>query len=238
MTTTNQELEIQEDSLNNTPIDDSINQPAPKAPEITTEDLLKNPVVKQLIEKAREQEKNKLYKSISDRDEIIRNQQVELEKLQGLVKAKEDESLTEAEKFQKEISTLKDSLKTLGDSIETEREAAKREKHEAQIAAYKERKIREVRESGEDLIVALVNGNSEDEVDASIEEAKEEFKKIFNKAEERIKKDIKPSVTNTPRVTNPPNAETDTLPSDIRNMDTATFAKNRDRLLKMAKVNQ
>jgi hypothetical protein len=244
MTINIQDQENQEAIANNEGnFPDEVNTPTPVAqpsaqPKIVLTEVLKNPEVKAIIEKVREQEKNKLYKTIESKDAEILRLKGEVDKLQKLVDDKESENLTEAEKMQKQVVLLEKQLSDLSSSIETEREAVQREKKLAQLAAYKERRIREVRDSGADLVLAMVHGDSEEEIETSVEEAINEYAKIVEKANERSKKE-KPPVNNTPRVTNPPSAEADTFSADsIKNLSPGEFAKVREKLFKMNRTGQ
>jgi DNA repair exonuclease SbcCD ATPase subunit len=208
---------------------------------VTPDDLLKDPAVQALIEAARTQEKNKLYKVLGDKEQELKQVHSEITGLQDKLREKETSTLTETQLLQNQLSELIKEHTALKDSITAEREAAAREKREAELMAYKEKRIRETRDAGEDLILAIVkDGPSEEDIEASIEAAKEEYQKVLTKAETLLKgsKEDKPSA-HTPRVTNPPAAQAGGLTKEgIKNMSYNEFAKNRDKLFELARLGQ
>lgn len=193
-------------------------------------ETFKDPQFVDIIEAVRAQEKAKLYKTIQDKEAEIRKLKDEMVKLENTLKEIEEASLTEEERLKKEVNQLSEELKRLSDSIEAEREAAAKEKREAQLQAYKERRIREIREEGGNLIVKLVKGNSEEEIEGSIKEAQQEYLRIL----EENKPAISETIYNTPRITNPPLTPGVELTADmIRNMSAEEYAKNRDKIKRL-----
>lgn len=197
--------------------------------------LLKNPAVIALLEKVREQEKNKLYKVIGQKDETVSKLKEEVVKLSGQLNEKDQTHAQEVAQMQERLTKLDEAFTALNGSIEAEREAAKKEKRDAELSAYKERRLREVSESGDNLVTALVGGQTEEEIEASIEKAKAEFEKIASLVSSN---QPTPPVVNTPRVTNPPSMGDSVDFSSIRNMTPAEYAKHREKILNAARSGQ
>lgn len=201
---------------------------------LTLEELIRIPTVKSLIEKARSEEKDKLYKTLETKDKDITELREKLKGLQSQLEAKENENLSEVEILQKEIRKLETDLAKLNSDIETEREAARAEKKKAELTAYKERRLREVKEAEQDLVISLVGGNSEEEIEASIQHAILEYQTIEERILDKSKKE-KPS--STPRVTNPPGigGGLGIDPTKVKNMSLDEYKKYREKLLEAAR---
>jgi len=200
-------------------------------PVASTEDLLKLPDVRSLVENARSQEKAKLYKSLESKEGEIRQLKEEIDSMKAQLTAKENDSLSEMTVLQNEIKATKDKFEALIVSIESEREAEREKRRKAELDAYKERRLREV---GDELVLALVGGNSEEAIDASIEMATQEYQNITARALEKAKASSPspaPKVTNTPKVTNPQGVSGTPLSGkDVRSMSNEDYAKHRDRI--------
>lgn len=202
--------------------------------EFTQEELIKLPMVRGLIEKARSEEKDKLYKTIETRDKDITELREKLKGFQGQLEDKENENLSEVDILQKEIRKLETDLAKLNSDIETEREAARAEKRRAELTAYRERRLREVKDGEQDLVVSLVGGNSEEEIETSIQHAILEYQTIEERILDKSKKE-KPS--STPRVTNPAGISSGLGidPMKVKNMSLDDYKKYRDKLLEAAR---
>ena len=226
---------------NQDPIIDVPNEPKKIVSEPTVEELRKMPVVLKLIQDARTEEKTKLYKTLEAKDVEIKKLGEEVERLKGLLMEKENENLSEVELLQKQINELNKNYEMLQVNLEAEREAAEKEKRLAKLEAYKERRLRE---EGDELIIALVGGNSEEEIDESIEKAKKEYQAIVEKTRSQLEIETKNSedvkkrqkITNTPKVTNPPASSIDGLSrEEIRRMSPDEWKKVREKALRAAK---
>ncbi len=200
----------------------------------TKEELLKDPNIQKIIEKVRSEEKAKLYNSLENKDDKIKELKGEVDKLSEEISATEESNKTEVEKLKEELTDLKQDYTNLKEEYETDKEQSEREKKQAKLEAYKEKKIREVREQGEDLVTSLVGGDSEEDIDTSIEMAKKEYQEIRQKTlkETGEKEGKKSNVSNTPKVTNPQGSgdDLDISANDIKNMSMAEYRKNRDKI--------
>ena len=151
----------------------------------------------QLIAKAREEEKNKLYPTIEKlkaenatyiqthnedliaigtKDKEIERLNSEIKTLQSQIDGKESEAL---KSLKKELKAAQDELQTLKDSapnIDELRENIRNEiKAEYDLKFYREKKIQEA--NGK-IIPELVSGNTEEEINASVEKSMARYNEI------------------------------------------------------------
>ena len=151
----------------------------------------------QLIAKAREEEKNKLYPTIeklkaenstymqshnddliaiATKDKEIERLNSEIKTLQSQIDGKESEAL---KSLKKELKAAQDELQTLKDSapnIDELRENIRNEiKAEYDLKFYREKKIQEA--NGK-IIPELVSGNTEEEINASVEKSMARYNEI------------------------------------------------------------
>lgn len=169
----------------------------PPQPQLNFEDL---------IAKAREDEKKKLYPKITALEETnaklveknnallikVANLEEEVSQLKNQGHKTESDIVKQLKADKKELST---KLKALEDSVVDEatlRESIRKElEGEYEVKLYKSNKIGELKD---EIIPELVTGNTKEEIDASLEIAKTKFKEI----QERILGSVKiPSATPT-----------------------------------------
>lgn len=188
--------------------------------------LLKSEVVQGLLENARQQEKNKLYKTIEDKDNTIKQLNETISDLQNQLKIKEETTMEGEKVLLEQIQALKESHEQLLKDIEKEREQARL----AEVKAYRTQKIAEA--NGE-LIEALVKGNTKEEIDASIEVAKAEYQKIVAPLKEKVEELVKPNKANAPKPSNPSTPPSMEFTAEqIKAMSPSEYAKYRENLLK------
>jgi chromosome segregation ATPase len=212
--------------------------PKPQTPPVSDTDLIKNPAVRSLVEAARKQEKDKLYKTMDAKDEQIKTLAGRIEELEKQLSEKESVNMDEVKELKETINLMQQQQADLLKALSDQKEEAEREKAEqaearrkAELKAYREAKLRE---AGDELVVELVKGDTEEEIDQSIESAKQKYLEIVAKVEGARKPESR--ANNTPRVTNPSSNPTQAMTVDqIRNMSREDFAKNREAILKAAK---
>ena len=152
----------------------------------------------QLIAKAREEEKNKLYPTIerlknenamyvqshnddliaiATKDKEIERLNSEIQALQSQLDGKESEALKslkkELKEAQGEVQTLKDSAPNIDELKESIRAEIK---SEYDLKFYREKKIQE---AGGKIIPELVSGNTEEEINASVEKSMARYNEII-----------------------------------------------------------
>lgn len=213
----------------------------PETPPVSDADLIKNPAVRALVESARKQEKDKLYKTIDSKDEQLKTLNLRIEDLEKQLSDKESVAMDEVKELKETITLMQQQQADLLKALADEKELAAKEKAEAEIQrraaelkAYKEAKLRE---AGDELILELVKGDTEEEIDQSIEIAKQKYSDIVAKvAETRKEPDKRERLHNTPKITNPPGGSAQPITIEqIRKMSREDYAKNREAILEAAK---
>ena len=139
--------------------------------EIPLVELLKRADVKDFLKRVRQQEKNKLYEQIKKKDDTIKDLNEEVTVLKRTIEAYKAGNDTTIADLKVEIEALKNKV-----------EVAEKAKAEQALELYRNRAIQSVRDSGADLIDDLVSGNSEAEIDSSIEIAKAKYDEVVAKA--------------------------------------------------------
>lgn len=220
------------------PVDNPIVPSQAPTPSI---DITKNPAVIAMVEAARKQEKDKLYKSIEAKDGQIKALAEEKDILENQLKDKESANMEDSKQLQELIQGLQQQqadllaqLERQKEEAELERQLAVKEKAEAELKAYKAEAIHL---AGDDLIIELVGGNSKEEIDASIEKAKAKFAEIEAKVAEKNKEVRKQEkITNTTRVTAPPSSSVQPLTMEqIKSMSRDEYEKNRPAIMEAAR---
>lgn len=220
----------------------AVENPPTPIPPTPDADLIKNPAVRSLVEAARKQEKDKLYKTIDAKDEQLKTLTIRIEDLEKQLKDKESVDMEEIKDLKEQITLMQQQQADLLKAMADQKELADKEKAEAteaarkaELKAYREAKLRE---TGDELILDLVKGDTEEEIDNSIELAKQKYSDIVAKVEGARKgPDKQERLNNTPRVTNPPgnSAQPMTLEA-VRKMSNEDYAKNRSAILEAAKT--
>ena len=219
------------------------------------------------VEAARRDEKSKLYEElnglrrsketlsndlkakeaeIADAVKNLKESQTALADLQqkhdALVAAQKDDGSVDTEKLIKEITQrIRDehdanqgkTNKELRDEIAKLRE----DKRASDLATYRNQKVQE---AGNEIIAELVRGSSEEEIDQSVEAAKEAYRKYIVPA----KGDDKTQQTNGNKEPPPPPSNSsgggkpssdDSLQSFRRSTNREAYAKDRSKILEQVR---
>jgi DNA repair exonuclease SbcCD ATPase subunit len=191
--------------------------------------LLKLPVVQGILEDARQQEKNKLYKTIDDKDNTIKQLNQTISDLKSDLKTKEDSTMENEKELLAQLQAMKEAQDKLIKDMETEKENARK----AELESYKATKIAGA--NGE-IVAGLVRGNTKEEIDASIELAKQEYQNIVAPLKSQLEEAGKPNVANAPKPSNPNTPPVmEVTAEDLRAMSPAEYAKHREKLLAQAR---
>lgn len=129
--------------------------------------------------------------------------------------------------------TVEEQLKALQAKQEQDRKDLEERLRLSNLQAFKEKALRE---AGDELILDLVGGNTEEEVTASIERAKTAYKNVYEKGVEAAKA-VTPAAPagGVPAATKPESAPTTEVSLDaVPDMSMDDYAKNRSALLKKA----
>lgn len=192
--------------------------------------LLKSEVIQNLLETARKQEKDKLYKTVEGKENTIKQLNDTITDLQNQLKTKEELSMESEKALLEQIQAMKEAQDKLIKDMEKEREQARL----AEVQAYRTQKIAEA--NGE-LVEALVKGNTKEEIDASIEVAKAEYQKIVAPLKQKVEELEKPSKSSAPKPSSPstpPLMEFNL--EQIKAMSPSEYAKYRENLLASIRV--
>lgn len=237
---------VVEPSVNHTHVE-PVTPPAVEPKAVTADDilaflqtadeslLLKVPNVTKLVQNARQQEKEKLYKTIENKEGLVKELEGKLEIMKLDLESKSSSTLTEQEKLMQQIELLTGTVTKLQADIETERVNASKEKAQAQFEAYKERRLREVHDAGTPYLADLLGGSTEEEFEVALDKAIQRYAELQEEFETKVK--ATPRIPSTTKVTNPAGSQVKALNmSDIRNMSTEEWAKIRELALKEAKA--
>lgn len=149
--------------------------------------------VDELLRKARQEEKDKLYPEIKGLKEKLEQSTTENNKLKGEFEEKikdlenkltninkENEDLKKKSKKDKDqqIISLEETIEELKNKLTDVEESNSAQVQKMQLEILKKELILE---AGDEIVPGLVTGNSEEEIKASIETAKQEYKKIKEK---------------------------------------------------------
>jgi hypothetical protein len=210
--------------------------------------------VAEAIQKARAQEKAKLYPQVEKLQEelaLLRKEREERQALEAERAAKRQarEAEREAErkaKLEEEMS-FKKLLKTKeqewqekfeAERLERERAIAllDRERQFQELMQYRQQRLEQERENIVPELIDLISGNTQDEIERSIADLKERSSKIFESVAQ-VAQQSRKEMTGT-RITVPANGPLDNdsdpltfTPDNISNMSMADYAKNRSKLL-------
>lgn len=220
-------------------------QAAPAAKTFTQED----------IERIRKEEKDKLYKSIEDMKAQVSNLTKEREEREAALKKQQEQAEAEAKKKAEEEMSAKELLEQQRQEyearfaqIEADRQRSEalleREREFSQIQEYRTQRLAAEAENIMPELRDYVTGLTQEEIDASIALAIEKTNAVvtnLRQAQQQQRQQAKGA-----SITSPPTGPIEDTQQgyetmsadDIRGMDMATYAKNRDRLMKAASNNR
>jgi hypothetical protein len=210
--------------------------------------------VAEAIQKARAQEKAKLYPQVEKLQEELSLLRKEREERQALEaeraekrklreaereaerKAKEEEEMS----FKKLLKTKEDEWASKLEQERLEREKAfailDREREYNELQQYRSARLEQERDNIIPELIDLISGNNKDEIEASIAGLKERSSKIFDSVAQAGQQSRKEMVG--ARITSPASGPLDNdsdprtySPNDISNMSMEDYAKNRAKLI-------
>ena len=210
------------------------------------------------IEKARREEKEKLYprlEKMSEQLEVFAKEREEQQRLAAEQAAREEEERKRREEEEMDVRTLlqtkeeewENSLKNVQSEWEQRYQALEEERNAQaallemerkfqELEAYKSRRIQEEQDNLMPELLDLITGDSEEAIDASISTVAAKSSAIVGTIQQHMPQQrvVRPvpatgSAPNGP-LENSTEQQTYTM-DDIKSMDMATFAQNRERLL-------
>ena len=210
--------------------------------------------VKEAIQKARAQEKAKLYPQVEKLQEelsLLRKEREERQALEADRAAKRSsrEAEREAERKAKaeDEMSFKELLKNKEDEWASKLEAEKLERERAfnlldkertfqELNTFRQQRLEQERDNIIPELIDLISGNTRDEIEQSIAGLKERSAKIFDSVAQVAQQSRKEMVGT--RITVPASGPLDNdsdsrtySTTDINNMSMADYAKNRSKLL-------
>ncbi len=199
--------------------------------------------VKELVEKARKEEKEKLYSEVDKKKQELKGAQGQLKGMESQIESMENNQTEGYKALEGKVDQLTTALAVQRQETAFKEKEASDTKEKAKLDAFMSARISEI--GKENLIVELVGGNNEEEINQSILIAEARMKTIKEAAEKEAA--AKLSNTPTPPITNPgatgpsgsPGAPPPTggLPVElsaetISKMSTEDYAKHRDQIKK------
>lgn len=207
------------------------------------------------IERIRKEEKDKLYKSIEDMKSQVSNLTKEREEREAALKKQQEDAEAAARAKAEEEMSAKQLLQQKEQEweqrfqqIEEDRQRSdallEREREFSQLQEYRTQRLAAESENIMPELLDYVTGLSKEEIDASIALAIEKTNAVvgnFQQAAQQQRQQAKGA-----SITSPPTGPIEDTQQgyetmsadDIRGMDMATYAKNRDRLMKAASNNR
>jgi len=240
--------------LENTP--EVVESTVPSPAELFAEEALlpNTDKVAEAIQKARAQEKDKLYPQLNKLQEEISLLRREREERQALdaqraEKRKQREAEREAEKkakaeeemsFKKLLKTKEEEWASKLESERVERERAfallEREREFQELQQYRQQRLEQERDNIIPELIDLISGNTRDEIEQSIAGLKERSAKIFDSVAQ-VAQQSRKEMTGS-RITMPASGPLDNdsdsrmySPDDISKMSLQDYAKNRSKLI-------
>ena len=185
-----------------------------KKDEFNLQEFLEIPEVKDFIQKVRKQEKDKLYTEIQKKDTKIKELEGEILLLNNRLKSSTETSINEQEELRTEVQRLSETVAEL-----------KKDIRRKELDLFKERALKE---AGDELILDLVSGETEEEILSSIEVAKQRYQEIVEKATSK-----KPKVE-VPKPTNPqqPKSIKQLTAQEIAKMSPKEWSEHREMVKK------
>mgnify|MGYP003153199784 CR=1 FL=1 len=192
----------------------------------------------EMLKKARQQEKDKLYKYLDEankqseqlKEEHERVQQEYL-KTQERLKTLQDDKMSDLEKVNKQIEAIITENESLRQKIDSVSKEADERITRSQVNAYKQDRIKQEGLLFSDMVV----GNTKDEIDASIQAIKERELAIRQKMEDQVRLELKDSL---PKAISPNTVEPSIAPASdryrISKLKGSDYANIRQKLLSQA----
>ena len=195
------------------------------------ETLMQLAPIQDLVQSARKQEKDKLYKSLEQKEKEAKDFKEKLEAASDALQKYESDSLSFEEKMELKLKEVQDAHDLLVKQLTADKEQAEKEANAKALEAYKAEKLRV---AGDELILELVGGNTKEEIDASIETAKAKYQEIASKFASQKKAEQVKDVKETFTASAPSSQGVKTLTQeDVNRMSPEEYAKNRPLILEM-----
>lgn len=183
---------------------------------VTPEKTFSKKEIDEMLKKARQQEKEKLYKSLEDAKSTSDSLKQEHEKVQkDYLKAQErlktlqDDKMSDIEKVNKQIEAIIAENESLRAKIDFVSKEAETKIAQSQLSAYRQDRVKQ-----ENLLFSdMVQGSNKEEIDASIKALKEREEAIKKQVEDQVRMELK---QNLPKAVSPSTSEPSIAPISSR----------------------
>lgn len=188
--------------------------------------VMKIPAIQSLIEEARKQEKDKLYKALEEKDTKNKDLANTIENLQKQINDSEGTKMADEKDLLLAIQTLQEQQAKLLAENEAEKERTR-------LAKLESFKATQIASAKGEIIESLVNGSTEEAILASVEVAKQEYLKIVSPFKQQLEEATKPNPINapTPHSPNIPTQQLEYTGEQIKSMSPTEYAQYRERIL-------
>ena len=225
-----------EESQANTQQPDAQEASSDATPKASEETFSKEQVA-EMLNKARQDEKSKLYKTIEknkaeanklveDRDKVLGELNEAKDRLQLL----QDANMSDIEKVNKQLELLAEQNKLLQAQVESVSKQAEERVRNSELSAYKQKQI----ESANLMFPEMVSGSTREEIDESIKMLKERESSVRQSLEEKLRAE---QAVNVPRPMSPEGSTSTVSVKDryqLSKLDRGEYAKVRQKLMSQA----
>jgi hypothetical protein len=162
-------------------------------PKVTVPEVISKDEHRKLLEQVRTEEKNKLYPELNklkgereEKEKELLKIKAEADELRNKLLEKDNSTLSEQEKTERRLSALEEKLKIKDSELEAVKAESRRQTSDLELRLYREKKVRE---AGIEL-AELVTGNTPEEIDASVEKARQREADILGKAKGKLRDEV------------------------------------------------
>jgi uncharacterized phage infection (PIP) family protein YhgE len=195
------------------------------------------------IEKARKQEKDKLYqkmKELEDKnkqfEDFLNKEKQKAEEYASQLQRQKEQQMSEEEKIKQTVDKLVQQNDYLSKQLEEVAKNAQERLRESELRAYKAQALAR----NNVLIPELVSGNSVDEIDNAIKLAKEKEQLLLKQAEERVRAEVVSTLPKPSQSATIPDSPSNMIDPrkkyEIANLSPSDFAKYKADALQRART--
>ncbi len=210
---------------------------APKSDLNSTEGGLSKKQVEEMLTKARQDEKQKLYKSLekvkqesakieAERDKVFED----LNSAKAQLKTLEDSNMSDIEKVTQQVKLLMEQNDQLKAQMDQVSKLAEVKVRESELKTYKQKRVEE---SGL-MFPEMVVGDTQEDIDTSISTLKEREASVRSQLEDKLRAEL---AVNVPRPMSPNNNSETVAASDrysIAKMSRSDYKAMRSKLMTQA----
>jgi len=156
------------------------------AAQVKSNDAKPEESITSMMEKVRQEEKKKLYSQIEREKQSNHDLRTRTAALEQELQEQKLAKLPPDEAYKERLAQLEAQNRRLTDEANTARIQAEQRARAAQVLAYRERAIRGARDNGRGIVLEMVVGSSEEEIDRAIELSAAEYRRIEDRIREQL----------------------------------------------------